>query len=35
MLTRWEIDEYPNEQAIDGFERQFNKDTGFWAFQCC
>ncbi|MEH2980280.1 MULTISPECIES: hypothetical protein [Bacillati] len=35
MPTGWEIGEYPNEQATDGFERQFNMDTGFWSFQCC
>ncbi|PFX43670.1 hypothetical protein COL24_05255 [Bacillus toyonensis] len=35
MPTSWEIGEYPNEQATDGFERQFNIETGFWAFQCC
>lgn len=35
MPTGWEIGEYPNEQATDGFERQFNTDTGYWAFQCC
>lgn len=35
MPTSWEIGDYPNEQATDGFERQFNIETGFWAFQCC
>jgi hypothetical protein len=35
MPTGWEIGEYPNEQATDGFERQFNTITGLWAFQCC
>lgn len=35
MPTGWEIGDYPNEQATDGFERQFNIETGFWAFQCC
>lgn len=35
MPTGWEVGEYPNEQATDDFERQFNTVTGFWAFQCC
>ncbi len=35
MPTGWEIGDYPNEQATDGFARQFNIETGFWAFQCC
>ncbi|MEK5071782.1 hypothetical protein [Sporosarcina sp. FSL K6-1508] len=35
MPTGWETGEYLNEQAIDGFERKIDMNTGVWTFQCC
>lgn len=35
LPTGWTIGDYPNEQVTDGFERRFNIETGYWAFQCC
>jgi hypothetical protein len=30
MPDSWEVD----NKATDGFERQFDEETGYWAFQC-
>jgi len=31
MPDMWEDE---NEEATDGFERTYNKETGYWTFQC-
>lgn len=34
MPDSWEMGEYPNEVATDGFERSIDMETGYWTFQC-
>lgn len=34
MPDEWEEGEYPDEVATDGFNRTYDEDTGYWAFQC-
>jgi hypothetical protein len=29
-----EFDKYYMQVATDGFERSYNEETGYWAFQC-
>lgn len=36
MPDEWETNpnDWKNSEATDGFERQFDGNTGYWAFQC-
>lgn len=36
MPDEWELNpnDYACDKATEGFDREFNKETGYWAFQC-
>lgn len=35
MPDEWEVNPYDyDSQATDGFDRTYNKETGYWTFQC-